>query len=69
MFVTKPVAKIQANLSDNSSSVTIDGITADASLDEVTAASAINTVLDIVGKEITTTGMKRILTQEVSSNG
>ena len=68
-FVTKPVAKIQANLSDNSSTITVDGITAADSLDESTATTEINKVLGIVGKEITSTGMKRILTQEVSNNG
>lgn len=68
-FVTKPVAKIVANLSDNSSTITVDGITADDTLTETTATTEINKVLDIVGKEITSTGMKRILTQEVSNNG
>ena len=68
-FVTKPVAKIQANLSDNFSTITVDGITADDTLTETTATTEINKVLDIVGKAVTSTGMKRILTQEVSTNG
>lgn len=68
-FVTKPVAKIQANLTGTTTSIVVDGITAADTLDETTATTEINKVLDVVGKEITSTGMKRILTQEVSNNG
>lgn len=68
-FVTKPVAKIQARLSDSDTTITLDGITAANSLDETIATTEINKVLDVVGKSVVSSGMKRILTQEVGNNG
>ena len=68
-FVRKPVAKIQANLTGTTTTITVDGITAASTLNETTAATEINKVLDVVGKSIVTTGMKRIITEEVGSNG
>lgn len=67
-FTSKPVAKIQAQLSGSTSTVTVDGITAADSLTAENATDSINKVLDVVGKSVIKAGMKRIITQEVVSN-
>ena len=67
-FTTNPVAKIQAKLSGSTDTINIDGITAADSLTAESSVTEINKVLDVVGKSIVQTGIKRILTQEVSSN-
>ena len=63
-FVSKPVAKIQAQLSGTTSTVTIDGITAAASLTAENSVTQINKVLDVVGKGVVKNGIKRIIVQE-----
>lgn len=63
-FVSKPVAKIQAQLSGTTSTVTIDGVTAAASLTAENSVTQINKVLDVVGKGVVKTGIKRIIVQE-----
>ena len=67
-FVTKPTAKITAQLSDSTADISIAGVTTADTLTAENAVTQINKVLDIVGQSIVQSGMKRILTQEVSSN-
>lgn len=66
-FENKPVAKIQAQYSDSTSTVTIDGVTAAASLTAENSVTQINKVLDVVGKSVVKTGIKRIIVQEEAS--
>ena len=64
VFQQKPVAKIQATLTGTKKLINIDGVTAGETSPD-NAAAQINTILDIVGQSVGTTGMKRILTEEV----
>ncbi|MBR0060566.1 MAG: hypothetical protein IJP68_03710 [Selenomonadaceae bacterium] len=63
-FVSKPTAKIQATYSGSTSTVTIDGVTAAASLTAENSVTQINKVLDVVGKSVVKSGIKRIIVQE-----
>ena len=67
-FVSKPTAKIQAQLTGTTSTVIIDGVTAADSLTADNSVTQINKVLDVVGKSVVKTGIKRIITQEEASN-
>ena len=68
VFESKPTAKIQAQLSGSTSSITIDGVTAAASLTAENSVTQINKVLDVVGKSIVKPGIKRIIVQEEATN-
>ena len=68
VFENKPTAKIQAQLSGSTSSITIDGVTAAASLTAENSVTQINKVLDVVGKSIVKPGIKRIIVQEEATN-
>jgi len=63
VFTEKETAKIQANLSDNSKSITIDGVTSGETTPE-NAKTQIDKILDIVGKSVSTTKMRQIITKE-----
>lgn len=63
-FVSEPTAKIQAQLSGSTSTITIDGVTAADSLTADNSVTQINKVLDVVGKAVVKTGIKRIITQK-----
>ena len=67
-FVTKPTAKITALLSGSTADISIAGVTTADTLTAENAVTQINKVLDVVGQSVVQSGMKRILTQEVSSN-
>ena len=64
VFETKPTAKIQAQLSGSTSTTTIDGVTAAASLTAENSVTQINKVLAVVGKSVVKAGIKRIIIQE-----
>lgn len=66
-FQSKPTAKIQAQLSGSNSTINIDGVTAAASLTAENSVTQINKVLDVVGKSVVKTGIKRIIVQEEAS--
>ncbi len=66
-FQSKPTAKIQAQFSGSSSTVNIDGVTAADSLTAENSVTQINKVLDVVGKSVVKTGIKRIIVQEEAS--
>ena len=68
VFESKPVAKIQAQLSGTTTTTTIDGVTAAASLTAENSVTQINKVLDVVGKSIVKTGIKRIIVQEEATD-
>ena len=68
VFESKPVAKIQAQLSGTTTTTTIDGVTAAASLTAENSVTQINKVLDVVGKSIVKNGIKRIIVQEEAAN-
>lgn len=63
VFEEKEFAKLQANFSDNSSSITIDGVTA-AVITPENAKAQVDKILGIVGKSVSTTKMKQIITKE-----
>lgn len=63
-FQSKPVAKIQAQLSGSTATTTIDGVTAAASLTAENSVTQINKILDVVGKSVVKSGIKRIIVQE-----
>ena len=63
VFETKTVAKIQASLGDNSSTITVDGVTSENTTPE-NAKAQIDKILGIVGKSVLTTNMKQIITKE-----
>lgn len=63
VFETKTVAKIQASLGDNSSTITVDGVTPEETTPE-NAKAQIDKILGIVGKSVLTTKMKQIITKE-----
>lgn len=67
IFETKTVAKIQASLGDNSSTITIDGVTAEDTTPE-NAKAQIDKILGIVGKSVLATNMKQIITKEAVSS-
>lgn len=67
VFQTKPTAKIEAQLSGSNSTVTLNGITSAASLTAENSVTQINKVLDVVGKSVVKTGIKRIIVQEEAS--
>lgn len=67
-FVSEPVAKIQAQYSGSTSTITIDGVTAADSLTADNSVTQINKVLDVVGKSVVKTGIKRIITQKEATN-
>jgi len=67
VFTEKSVAKIQANLDDNSSTVTIDGVTSDDTTPE-NAKIQIDKILGIVGKAVSTTKMRQIITREAAAS-
>ena len=64
IFQQKPVAKIQAKLTGSDKNIVIDGTNA-TETSPTNAAAQINIILDVVGAEIGTTGMKQIITKEV----
>lgn len=63
IFEEKETAKIQAQLSGTTASITIDGISANATTPE-NAKEQIDKVLAIVGKSVETAKMKQIITRE-----
>lgn len=63
VFEEKETAKIQAQLSGSTSTITIEGVTSGATTPE-NAKSQIDKILTIVGKSIVTTKMKQIITKE-----
>lgn len=68
IFQTKPVATIKAKTVGSTETTTINGVTTGNTTPE-NAASQINKVLNIVGKEIGTSGMIRVQTEEAVDNG
>ena len=68
VFENKPTAKIQAYLSGTTTTTTIDGVTAAASLTAENSVSQINKVLDVVGKSVVKNGIKRIIVQEEATD-
>ena len=67
-FVSNPTAKIQAQLSGSTETITLAGITAADTLTAENSVTQMNKVLDVVGKTVVKTGIKRIITQEEASN-
>ena len=63
VFTAKITAKIQAELSDNTSTITVDGVTSGETSPE-NAKAQIDKILHIVGRSVTTTKMKQIITRE-----
>lgn len=63
VFTPKTTAKIQAQLSGSTSTITVDGVTSGETTPE-NAQAQINKILDIVGKSVVTTKMKQIITKE-----
>jgi len=63
VFTDKESAKIQAQFSDSTNTITIDGVTSGVTTPE-NAQEQINKILDIVGKSVVTTKMKQIITRE-----
>ena len=66
VFAEKETAKIQAQLSGSTSTITIDGVTSGATTPE-NAKEQIDKILDIVGKSVVTTKMKQIITKEAKA--
>lgn len=63
VFTEKVTAKIQAQLSDNTSTITVDGVTSGATTPE-NAKAQIDKILGIVGRSVSTSKMKQIITKE-----
>ena len=63
VFTAKITAKIQAQLSDNTSTITVDGVTSGATTPE-NAKAQIDKILGIVGRSVSTSKMKQIITKE-----
>ncbi len=63
VFEEKLTAKIQAQLTGSTTTITVDGVTSGATTPE-NAQEQINKILDIVGKSVVTTKMKHIITKE-----
>lgn len=66
VFTAKTTAKIQAQLSDSISTITVDGVTSGETSPE-NAKAQIDKILHIVGKSVTTTKMKQIITKEATA--
>lgn len=63
VFTTKEYAKIQAQFSDSTNTITIDGVTSGDTTPE-NAKAQIDKILNIVGRAVATTKMKQIVTKE-----
>lgn len=62
-FINKHTATIKANLSGQSGSINVGGVTA-ASTTTENAAAQINKILAVVNKGVASDGMTRSITQE-----
>ena len=62
-FISKPIATIKANLTGQSGSISVNGVTA-ASTTTENAAAQINKILNVVNKGVAADGMTRSITQE-----
>ena len=63
VFTDKESAKIQAQFSGSTNTITIDGVTSGETTPE-NAQEQINKILNIVGKSVVATKMKQIITRE-----
>lgn len=63
IFEEKETAKITAQLSGSTSTITIDGVTSGSTTPE-NAQAQINKILAIVGKSVVASKMKQIITRE-----
>ena len=63
VFTTKEYAKIQAQMSDSTNTITIDGVTSGDTTPE-NAKAQIDKILNIIGRSVSTTKMKQIVTKE-----
>lgn len=63
VFTANTTAKIQAQLSNSTSTITVDGVTSGETSPE-NAQAQINKILNIVGKSVVTTKMRQIITKE-----
>jgi len=70
-FGNLATVKITANVANEAAAdkVTFDGVAYDPTLTPEDAATQINKIFSIVGREVTANGMKRIITQEAKENG
>ena len=68
IFATKPVATITAKTVGSTEKTTVPGVTT-ATTTPDNAATQINKILSVVGKEIGTSGMIRTQTEEAINNG
>ena len=68
VFTEKATAKIQAQITGTTNTMTIAGTNA-TETDPENAATQINKLLDVVGKSVTTSGMVKIVEQEAVTNG
>jgi len=66
VFTEKVTAKIQAQVSGTTGTITIDGITSGTVTPE-NAKAQIDKILDIVGKSVETSKMKQIITKEAAA--
>lgn len=66
VFADKSSAKIQAQLSGSTSTISIDGVTSGSTTPE-NAKAQIDKILAIVGKSVVTTKMKQIITKEAAA--
>lgn len=67
VFTEKPTAKLQAQITGTTSTVTLDGITPSNTLTPENAKAQADKILDIVGKACETTGMKQIIVREATA--
>lgn len=65
VFTELVTAKITAPLSGTTSTITIDGVTSGVTTPE-NAKAQIDKILNIVGKSVTTSKMKQIITKEAA---
>lgn len=65
VFTTKEYAKIQAQISGSTGTITIDGVTSGATTPE-NAKAQVDKILNIVGKSVVTDKMKQIITKEAA---
>lgn len=65
VFADKETAKIQAMLSNATNTITVDGVTSGATTPE-NAKAQIDKILGIVGRSVSTTKMKQIITKEAA---
>lgn len=63
VFTEKTTAKIQAQLTGSTSTITVDGVTSGDTTPE-NAKAQIDKILRIVGRSVVTTKMKQIITKE-----